>query len=317
MYLLISSCVKTRRGFIKSKGITFGTRFKIVYKDSLQRIFNKDFQFIFEKINHSVSTYHPKSILSKINQGDTEVTVDSIFKEVFSKSLIIYKDTNGFFDPSVGGLVNAWGFGAVKKRQQLDSSKVSELLEYVGLQDNFIENNKFHKKHSKTYLDFNAIAKGYGVDMIGRFLESKKIKNYMVEIGGEIRVRGLNAKNKAWKIGIEKPHFDGRRSVQKIIRLENESIATSGNYRKYEIDSVTGQKYVHTINPKTGWTAKNRILSASVITKKDCADADAYATALMSMGFEKAKIFVKNHPSLKIFLIYTDKNGSFREYSNF
>lgn len=318
LFLLTAfSCVKPPEKLIKLKGIAFGTSFNIHYKDRLKRNFKNDFEHIFEKMNQSVSTYHPKSKISKINQGDTNILIDTILKVVFKKSLKIYEETDGFFDPSVGVLVNAWGFGPKKKYQKLDSSKIGKLLNFVGFKDNFIKNNKIYKKHPQTYLDFNGIAKGYGVDLVGGFLEQKKIKNYMVEIGGEIRARGKNAKNTFWKIGIEKPHFDGKRSLQKIITLKNESMATSGNYRKYEIDSITGEKYVHTINPKTGWTAKNKILSASVITKKDCADADAYATALMSMGFEKAKVFIKKNPQLKIFLIYTDKKGTFKEYTNF
>ena len=316
-FLCFNFCAKPSKTFVKSTGFAFGTKFHIRYFDSLQRDFKKDFYKLFQKINHSLSTYDPNSIVSKINQGDTTVKTDAFFEEVFYKSLKIYQQTEGFFDPSIGVLVNAWGFGPNKKREALDDKKIAQLLEYVGFEDNYIKNHHFFKKHPKTYLDFNAIAKGYGVDIIGRFLEEKNIRNYLVEIGGEIRARGKNHKEKPWKIGIERPHFDGKRSIQKVIELKDESIATSGNYRKYEIDPETGKKYVHTINPKTGRTSKTNILSASVMAGLDCADVDAYATALMAMDFEKAKRFIQKYPNLKIFLIYIDKQGNTKEYINF
>ena len=189
------------------------------------------------------------------------------------------------------------------------------MLTFVGFKDVKIENGIVKKKYAETYLDFNAIAKGFAVDVLGRYLESINIDNYLVEIGGEIRAKGINNSNKPWTVAIEKPNFDGSRSFQSVLDLLNESIATSGNYRKFKIDKLTGEKYAHTMDPKTGFPSKSNLLSASVIAKMDCADVDAYATALMSMGLVKSKKFLKKHPDLKAFLIYSDERGHIKTYS--
>ena len=188
-------------------------------------------------------------------------------------------------------------------------------MTFVGFENLRIKNGFVIKKFEETYIDFNAIAKGYAVYVIGRFLESKKIKNYLVEIGGEIRARGINLKKAPWSIAIEKPNFDNTRSYQSIIKLVDESIATSGNYRKFKIDTITGEKYAHTMDTKTGFPSKSNLLSASVISKKDCADVDAYATALMAMGLEKSKLFLQKHPELKAFLIYTEVSGEIKTFN--
>ncbi len=163
-------------------------------------------------------------------------------------------------------------------------------------------------KPQGTYIDFNAIAKGYGVDVIGAFLESKNIKNYLVEIGGEIRSRGINKeKNAPWKVGIEMPHFDGEQSILEAIEIRDEAMATSGTYRKFKIDE-NGNRYAHIIDAKTGYPSKTNILSISVIAE-NCMIADGYATAFKAMGIEKVKAFLKTHPELKVFFIFeNDKN---------
>lgn len=310
------SCDKNKKTVFQKKiGTVFGTRFQIKYQDSLQRDFSKNFTAIFDAVNASVSTYHPQSILSKINR-DEKSLIDSIFRAVFEKSKRYHLLTDGFFDPSIGLLVNFWGFGAQKKDAFTpDSLQIDILMKSVGM-DKIKINGTFLEKPKGAFLDFNAIAKGYGVDLIGEFLEVKGIENYLVEIGGEVRVRGKNPNKTDWKIGIEKPHFDGKRSLQKIIRLQNEAVATSGNYRKYKIDDA-GNRYVHTINPKTGWTAKNNMISASVVGALDCADLDALATAFMAMGFEKSKNFAVKHPELKYYFIYFDKENKIQMYENF
>ena len=170
------------------------------------------------------------------------------------------------------------------------------------------------KLYPEIYFDFNAIGKGYLVDVVGRMFEDYKIANYMIEIGGEIRARGVNNKNKHWKIAIENPNFDGSRSFATIIQLENESMATSGNYRKYRV-SDDGIKYVHTINTNTGYATESNLLSASVISKSDCADVDGYATAFMAMGLENSIQFLENHSELKAFLIYSNNKGELETYA--
>jgi thiamine biosynthesis lipoprotein len=310
------SCSKTEPKNTVLVGNVFGTMFNITYVDSNQSNYEKQVDSLFYLVNKSLSTYLVNSDISRINEGDENIEVDIYFEEVFHKADRIFKETDGVFDPTIGVLVNAWGFGPKPGIKNLDSIKIKNLLKFVGFQKVSLEKRKIHKKYDEIYFDFNAIAKGYGVDVIGRFLESKGIANYLIEIGGEVRVRGKNIENKLWRIGIEKPNFDGSRSIQKIISLDNECMATSGNYRKYKIDSITGEKYVHTLDTKTGYSAKRDLLSASVISKLDCADVDGYATSFMAMGFEKTLVFLENHPELKVFLIYSDKNGEIMEFSS-
>ncbi|MFC2127660.1 FAD:protein FMN transferase [Bacteroidota bacterium] len=308
------SCSKTEPIKHKISGNVFGTTFHISYVSVEQKVSEKQIDSLFYLINKSLSTYFPSSDISKINRNISGVKVDTFFKEVFSKADRIFIETDGVFDPTIGVLVNAWGFGPVKKMESLDSLEIEKLLRYVGFDKVKLHNNEIQKEFTQTYFDFNAIAKGFGVDVVGRLFESMKISNYLVEIGGEVRVRGKNIENKYWRIGVEKPNFDGTRSIQKIIALKNESMATSGNYRKFIIDSISGEKYVHTIDTKTGYTAKRDLLSATVISSLDCADVDGYATAFMAMGYEKSLQFLNNHPELKVFLIFIDKEGNTKEY---
>lgn len=297
------------------QGEAIGTTFTIKYLDQNAIDFDNSVDSLINTINKSTSTYIPTSDISKINSGDTTVVVDAIFEEVFLKSEKIYKETNGDFDPTVGILVNAWGFGPGEKIENLDSLKIKELLKFVGFNKVNLKNSKVHKLYPEIFFDFNAIAKGYLVDLVGRLFERNNIENYMVEIGGEIRARGKNQHNEFWRIAIENPNEDGSRSFATTIQLQNESIATSGNYRKYR-EAVDGKKYVHTINTKTGYATESNLLSASVISKTDCADVDGYATAFMAMGFEKTIEFLEIHQELKAFLIYIDENGAMKTYAS-
>ena len=311
--ILLISCKSNEKTYQRLSGSALGTSFSAIYEDKENRNFEMEIDSLFHSINQSLSTYIPESDISAINRGDTAVRTDRYFEEVFIKSEKIYRETDGFFDPTIGILVNAWGFGPEPATDSLDSAKIESLLKGVGLDNIRIENHKISAKSYPFYLDFNAIAKGYTVDILGRFLESKNIKNYLVEIAGEVRTRGKNDKDLPWKIAIEKPHFDGSRSYQSFVMLNNESIATSGNYRKFKIDSVTGNRYAHTIDTRTGFPSKSNLLSASVISSLDCADVDAYATAFMAMGFERTKTFLAKRQDLKAFLIY-DKNGEMITY---
>ncbi len=301
--------------YSKLKGLALGTTFNIIYNDKSISINERQIDSLIHLVNKSMSTYISNSDISKINRGDTTIFVDNLFQEVFNKSNRIYKETNGFFDPTVGILVNAWGFGPDGQIKELDSLQITSMLRYVGFDKVKIENEQVIKKYNQTYIDFNAIAKGYAVDVIGRFLEQKGINNYLIEIGGEIRARGLNQSQNPWSVAIEKPNFDGSRSFQTTIELLNESIATSGNYRKFKIDEQSGKKFAHTMDTKTGYPSKSNLLSASVIGNLDCADVDGYATALMAMGFEESKSFLLKHPELKAFLIFSDENEEMKTFS--
>ncbi len=284
--MVLLSCESSDRKLNILEGNAIGTTFSIRYLNNSHKSFEANINDLIKAVNKSTSTYIPTSDISKINKGDSTIIVDAYFKEIFEKSEKIYRETNGAFDPTIGILVNAWGFGPEKSIDNLDSIKIKELLTYVGFDKVSIKNGKVKKMYPEIYFDFNAIAKGFLVDIIGRMFEHSNIENYMVEIGGEIRAKGINQRGVLWKIAIENPNFDGSRTFAITIQLDNESIATSGNYRKFRT-ADDGKKYVHTINTKTGYATESNLLSVSVISKSDCADVDGYATAFMAMGFEK------------------------------
>ncbi len=310
--VVLAGCKKQETSGVPMKltGAVFGTTYNIIYYNSSEN-FQSEIVGLFDKMNASLSTYIPNSDISKINNGDQDVEVDAYFKEVFSKSQRIFKETNGYFDPTVGNLVNAWGFGPEKPINNLDSTKVKELMQFVGFNKVRLEGSSIVKEHAETYFDFNSIAKGFGIDVVARFLESKKIDSYLVEIGGEIRTKGLKPENKEWTVQLDDPNVDGTRSAFTYLQVKNQSMASSGNYRKYRV-AKSGEKFVHTINPKTGFAKESNLLAATVIAKMDCADVDAYATALMAMGYERSKEFLESRPELSVILIYVDKEGKIK-----
>ena len=294
------------------KGRVFGTTYKIVYLDASKN-YQTSLDSLFFLMNKSLSTYIPSSDISRINKGDSTVIVDDLFLEVFKKSKRIYTETNGFFDPTVGNLVNAWGFGPKKERLNLSEDQVAQQMQYVGLGKVTIVNGKIKKQDAQIYLDFNSIAKGFGIDVVARFLDSKNISNYLVEIGGEIRAKGVKKENHPWVIKLVNPIKKDSIKGYRKINLSNKSMATSGNYRKFRV-TKDGQKYVHTVNPKTGYAIESNLLSASVIADLDCADTDAYATAFMAMGLENAKEFLEIHKNIGAILLFINKNGDLEEY---
>ena len=293
------------------QGTVFGTTYHITYQGNQSH--QKSIDSLFYLVNKSTSTYIPTSDISKINKGDTTIVVDKLFAEVFKKSKRIFKETDGYFDPTVGNLVNAWGFGPKKELNDLDSTQVKNQMKLVGLGKVLLIDGKIKKENPKIYLDFNSIGKGFGIDVIARFLEFKDVKNYLIEIGGEIRARGVSPKNKPWRVGIDNPNTDGSRTISNFVDLSNMSMASSGNYRKYRV-SKAGEKFVHTINPKTGFAIESNLLAATVYAPLDCADVDAYATAFMAMGLEKTKLFLKKYPGIKVVLIYLNEKGELEEF---
>ena len=287
----------------RNSGAVFGTTYTIIYDSSEN--FQDEFDQIFDDINRSMSTYIPNSIISKVNRNRT-TKIDAQFKTVFEASKIVYKQTNGRFDPTIGAVVNAWDFGPEGKIDQLDSLKINILMQSVGLDQVSVDGLQITKP-KPTKIDFNAIAKGYGVDRIGQFLKNKKVANFLVEIGGEIVCYGLNStKNTPWNIGVQNPNIESTIPYIDTVVLKNEAMATSGTYRKYKIDEH-GRRYTHIIDTKTGYPSKTNILSVSVIAK-NCMIADAYATALQTMGIEEMSKFLKNHPELKVHIIFENEN---------
>jgi thiamine biosynthesis lipoprotein len=294
------------------KGHVFGTTYKITYFNTNVN-YQKSLDSLFFLINKSTSTYISTSDISKINSGDSTVIVDKIFAEVLKKAKRIYKETDGFFDPTVGNLVNAYGFGPENEKKNLSDDEIKEQMRFVGLDKISLKNGKVLKEYPQVYLDFNSIAKGFAIDLVARFFDGKKIENYLIEIGGEIRAKGLKKDNKPWLIRLVDPLKSINNDGFKTINLSNKSMATSGNYRKFRV-SGEGKKYVHTINPKTGYATESNLLSASVIANMDCADVDAYATAFMAMGLEKTKEFLIKNPSIKVILLFSSDKGIIEEY---
>jgi len=300
--LLLASCKQEPKN-TKLSGPVFGTTYNVIYNSEVN--YEKQFDSLFHVINQSMSTYIPDSKISRINKGET-LQVDEHFVNVFKTAKHIYRETEGAFDPTIGAVVNAWDFGPEGKIVTIDSIAIKTLMKSVGFNKIGLVNNTIEKKN-EAFLDFNAIAKGYGVDVIADFLETKNINNYLVEIGGEIRASGINMEKKSpWRVGLDKPRFDGEQSVLKGISLENVGMATSGTYRKFKIDD-DGNRYAHIINTKTGYPSKTNILSVSVIAE-DCMTADAYATAFQAMGIPKVTEFLKSHPELKVFLVFENEN---------
>jgi thiamine biosynthesis lipoprotein len=294
------------------QGHVFGTTYKITYFNTNVN-YQKSLDSLFFLINKSTSTYISTSDISKINSGDSTVIVDKIFAEVLKKAKRVYKETDGFFDPTVGNLVNAYGFGPKNEKKNLSDDEIKEQMRFVGLDKISLKKGKILKESSQVYLDFNSIAKGFAIDVVARFFDGKKIENYLIEIGGEIRAKGLKKDNKPWLIRLVDPLKSIDNDGFKTINLSNKSMATSGNYRKFRV-SGEGKKYVHTINPKTGYATESNLLSASVIANIDCADVDAYATAFMAMGLEKTKEFLIKNPSIKVILLFSSDKGIIKEY---
>ena len=264
---------------------------------------------ILEVIDLSMSTYRSDSAISKINQGDTTVVVDEHFRKVFEASQQIWQESEGLFDPTVGVLVNAWGFGK-QKISEADlptDKKIDSLRKYVGFDKVALtEKNLIKKRYTEILFDFNAIAQGYTSDVVANYLSARGIKNYIVEIAGEMYLKGKNTvEDKSWTIGVENPlkPLDDRDLVA-TIQFTNQGLATSGNYRKVWTDS-NGRKYVHSINPLTGRATQSDVLSATVVAPSTML-ADGYATMFMVMGLAKSKAFLEKHPDLAVLLVYSD-----------
>ena len=297
---------------VKIEGFAQGTTYHITYFDDQERDFQPEIDKILQDFDLSVSTYIPNSIISRINSNQKNVKLDKYFITCFNKAKEVWKNTNGAFDPTVYPLVNSWGFGPGKK-QKIEKAKIDSILKFVGFDLIKIKSNKIVKKDPRVALDFNAFAQGYSVDVVSEFLNSKKIKNYIVEIGGEVYANGIKPDGKNWTIGIEQPidNKDAENPLKAIVKLENLAIATSGNYRRFVIED--GIKYAHHIDPKTGYPTKNNLLSASVFSNK-CINSDANATGILVMGLEKAKLFLLKHQELQAYLIYSDEKGNYQVY---
>ncbi|MBC7125369.1 MAG: FAD:protein FMN transferase [Bacteroidales bacterium] len=311
--LILVSC-SPKKEYIKIEGFTQGTTYSITYYDSLSRDLSVQIDSILGRIDHSMSIYNDSSIISQLNSNISD-SIDDLLKEVIVSSFEIYYQTDRAFDITVGPVVRAIGFGK-DKTQGIDSAKVKQLLPLIGMNKIHLDGNTLKKDDSRIQIDVNAIAQGYTVDVIGKYLESNGIKHYLVEVGGEITARGKNSKGTDWVVGIDKPvesALPGENIQAKISISNGYGLATSGNYRKFI--EVNGQKYAHTINPKTGFPELNSLLSATVVAPS-ATKADALATAFMVKGVEWSKNFVVNSNDIDAYLVYSDSLGNYLVWMN-
>jgi len=310
--LMFTACTKQKQYFEES-GSVFHTIYHIKYEGS--EILTEKIDTEFQKFNLSLNPFNPNSIISKVNRNEA-VEADDWFIEVFNKAKEVSDHSEGIFDITCAPLVNLWGFG-FSKMDSVTPQMIDSIKQFVGYQKVRLDGRKVVKDDSRILLNCSAIAKGYASDIIARLLEREGIENYMVEIGGEVTMKGVNQNGKCWRIGINKPEDDStgvKNDIEEVVQLcKKGGVATSGNYRNYYVKD--GKKYAHTIDPRTGYPSEQSILSATIVAE-DCITADAYATAFMAMGLEKAREAAKNIPGIEYYVIYSDENGKHQiEYS--
>lgn len=303
-------------------GFAQGTTYRIIYQYPFgwRYMFNRRSTMLQEEIDsllvgfdRSLSLYVPESVISRINRNDPEVEVDDYFLEIFRTATEVSRKTSGAFDITVGPLVNAWGFGP-EGFADTGSVNIDSLLQLVGMDKVVLEGRKLVKKVPGVQLDVNAIAQGYAVDVVGGFLESRGIRNYLVELGGEVRSRGHKTGRQPWLVGIDKPvdnNIVPGQNLQVILECFEINLATSGNYRKFY--EKNGVKYAHSIDPRSGYPVMDRLLSVT-ITAPDCMTADAYATACMVMGMEEGSRLIQDMTEMEGYFIYSDKHGAFKTW---
>ncbi|MCE2615659.1 FAD:protein FMN transferase [Phocaeicola oris] len=307
--LLIGTIIILNRQppFRTDDGMIFGTMYQITYQSNKE--LKNQIEEELKKVDFSLSPFNKKSVITKVNQNQ-DVPLDTMFTHVFNLAQKVSQNTNGAFDITVAPLVNAWGFG-FKHDITPDSTAIDSLKTFIGYKKVRLENGKVIKDDPRIMLDCSAIAKGYGVDIVAGFLDSKGIQNYMVNIGGEIVVKGKNPKMNNWHIGINKPEEDSlsiSQDIETVLSLTNKGMATSGNYRNFYYKG--GKRYAHTIDPRSGYPVQHSILSATVLAN-DCATADAYATSFMVMGLDSAMNFCREHPEIDAYFICAGEGEKF------
>ncbi|MBY8273517.1 FAD:protein FMN transferase [Vibrio fluvialis] len=314
--LLLAGCEQPPQQLHLS-GPTMGTSYNIKYlqQDGLPSSddLHKEIDRLLEEVNDQMSTYRKDSELSRFNQyqGIDPFEVSNQTATVVREAIRLNGLTEGALDVTVGPLVNLWGFGPEARPEVVPTdAELAERKANTGIHHLSVEGNKLSKDLPHLYVDLSTIAKGWGVDVVANYIESQGIHNYMVEVGGEIRLKGLNRDGVPWRIAVEKPTVD-ERSIQEIIEPGDMAIATSGDYRNYfERDGV---RYSHIINPQTGRPIHNRVVSVTVLDKS-CMTADGLATGLMVLGDEKGiEIAEQNH--IPVFMIVKTDDG-FKEIAS-
>ena len=290
----------------KYSDFVFGTTFTVSYQCDSDM--NQSIKAELMKVDASLSPFNKASIITAINNNE-DVTPDKMFMDVFQLAMDVSRETNGAFDITVAPLVNAWGFG-FKSGEKPTARQVDSLRQIIGYQKVSLVDGKIRKQDPRMMLDCSAIAKGYGTDVVANFLGSRGVKNFMVEIGGEIVTCGVNPSRVPWKVGVIKPTDDSlnvSHEVQTVLNVTDIAMATSGNYRRFYYKD--GKKFAHTIDPATGYPVQHNILSATVLAKT-CATADAYATSFMVLGLDGARKVLERHPELMAYFIYDDGQGN-------
>jgi thiamine biosynthesis lipoprotein len=309
---VIGGCGFPDRHYSSISGVAQGTTYHVIYENPGKKDYARDIDSVLDMINDEFSLYDTASVVSRVNGNDPDVVLTGIFISLFEKARDISDKTGGAFDITVGPLTNAWGFGR-SARPEADSMKIAGLRHLIGYNKVRISGNHVVKVDPGIQLDFNGIAQGYSVDVVAAFMDKKEIKNYLVEIGGEVRAKGENERGEAWRIGIDTP-LEGNNvpgeSLSAVIVLNDKSVSTSGNYRRFQ--ELNGIKYFHEIDPHAGYPVRGDLLSATVIAD-DCVSADAFATALMVIGLEKAKK-LSEELKVDVLLIYRDNKGNFSIY---
>lgn len=310
--VLFASCTKKKQ-YYEESGSVFHTLYQIKYE--APQLLTDKIDAELQKFNLSLNPFNPNSTIAKVNNNEP-IEVDEWFKEVFNKSIEVSKNSNGTFDITSAPLINLWGFG-FNKKDSVTPAMIDSLKTFVGYQKVRLEGNKIVKEDPRLLLNCSAIAKGYSCDVIARLLEKEGVENYMIDIGGEVMMKGKNPNGLCWRIGINLPEDDTtgiKNTYEEIVQLcKKGGIATSGNYRNFYIKD--GKKYAHTIDPRTGYPSEQNILSATIVAN-DCMTADAYATAFMAMGLEKAREMAASLPEIEYYIIYMDDNGQHQiEYS--
>lgn len=294
--------------YLHNEGKTQGTYYSATYLQPDGRDLKAKIEKRLQQFEMSLSTYNPNSIISRINNNDPTVKTDSDFETIFYAAQEAAVRTNGALDITVGPLVKAWGF-AFGNNDHSKLPNVSDFLPYVGYKKVRIENHKVIKDDPRILIDANSIAQGYSVDVIAKLLRDNGCKNYMIEIGGEVACKGLNARGEKWRIGIDKAVDDStsmNEELQTILSITDCAVTTAGDYRKFYIKD--GKKYSHIINPHTGYPANSNLLSVTIVAPTAIM-ADAYDTPFMVLGVDSCLKVCKSIPGMECYLIYVDKNG--------
>lgn len=299
--VLLRQCRATGgNAYHRNEGMIFNTIYHFTYE--AREDYQSQIEAELQRFDASLSPFNPSSIISRFNRNDTAVVADAWFETVFARSKEVWRDTGGAFDPTVSPLINAWGFG-FKTGEPVTPETVDSLWHLVGMERMELVDGRLHKDDPRMSLNFSAIAKGYAVDVVASFLREKGVKNFLVEIGGEVAAQGKNARGETWRVGIDTPDEANVAGgeIEAVVMLDDAALATSGNYRNFRV--VDGRRVAHTIDPGTGYPVQHSLLSATVLAP-DCMTADAYATAFMVLGVDKSLEIAARNPGIEAYLIY-------------